>query len=95
VHTARHGAALGGALDVLLELGEAKIGHLDVPLVVEQQVERLEVAVHDARRVEEVHALGRLVGHLHLQHVRDVRHELILQQLLIGSCWFVVTANSV
>src|SRR3989344_5025702 len=41
--------------------------HLDVPLGVEQQVEGLEVAVHDARRVQEVHALGGLVGHLALQ----------------------------
>jgi len=39
------GAAL---LRVLLELGETKVAHLDVPLVVEQQVERFEIAVHDA-----------------------------------------------
>jgi hypothetical protein len=47
-------------LEVALEAGEAKVAHLQVPLGVEQQVERLEVAVHDARRVQEVHALGRL-----------------------------------
>jgi hypothetical protein len=39
--TALHCTAVG------LELGEPEVGHLDVPLGVEQQVERLEVPVHD------------------------------------------------
>ncbi len=64
-----------------LELGETKVGHLDVPLGVEQEVERLEIAVHDARRVEEVHALGRLVDHLDLEHVGHVRNKLVVQEL--------------
>jgi hypothetical protein len=38
-----------GALELLPELGQAKVAHLDVPLGVEQQVERLEVAMDDAR----------------------------------------------
>jgi hypothetical protein len=42
--------------------------------------------VHDARRVEEVHALGRLVRDLDLaQRERDVRHQLVVQQLQGGT----------
>jgi hypothetical protein len=45
-----HGAALRSILDELaLDLGEAKVRDLEVPLVVEQQVERLEIAVGDTR----------------------------------------------
>lgn len=36
------------ALDVLLELGEAKVAHLDVPFIVQKQVERFEIAMYDA-----------------------------------------------
>ena len=35
-------------LDLLLEPGETEVGHLDVPLGIEQQVERLEVAMRNA-----------------------------------------------
>jgi hypothetical protein len=81
VHAAGH-VARCLVLDVLLELGEAKVAHLDVPLGVEQQVERLQIPVHDARRVEEVHALGGLVGHLGLERERQLRDQLVVQQLL-------------
>jgi hypothetical protein len=54
---------------------------LDVPLGVEEEVERLEVAVHDARRVKEVHALGRLERHFDLELEGDLRDQLIVQQL--------------
>jgi hypothetical protein len=48
VHAALDLLVTSVALHLLLELGEAKVAHLDVPLGVEQQVERLEVAMHDA-----------------------------------------------
>jgi hypothetical protein len=65
-----------------LEFGETKVRHLDVPLGVQQEVERLEIAVHDARRMKEVHALGRLVDHLDLEHVRQVGDKFVVQELL-------------
>jgi hypothetical protein len=72
---------LGVLLEVALEAGEAEVAHLQVPLGVEQQVERLEVAVHDARRVEEVHALGRLQRQPHLQRQWNVGNQLVVDQL--------------
>jgi hypothetical protein len=53
-----------GQYQTISKVGRGLIRYLDVPFVVEQQVKRLEVAMHDARRVQEVHALGRLVGDL-------------------------------
>ncbi len=40
--------------------------------------------MHDARRVEEVHALGRLVGHLVPQLRRNLRHQFVVQQLSVA-----------
>jgi len=39
---------------------EAEVGELERALAVDEQVLRLEVAVHDAARVAEVHALEQL-----------------------------------
>jgi len=65
--------------------GEAKVADLEVPLVVEQEVERLEVAVNDARRVKEVHSLGGLQSEPHLERQRDLRDQLVVEEIRMRS----------
>mmetsp|Transcript_38454 Transcript_38454/g.96728 ORF Transcript_38454/g.96728 Transcript_38454/m.96728 type:complete len:261 (-) Transcript_38454:799-1581(-) len=45
------------------QAGRAKVGHLDGPVAVHQQVGGLEVAVQDVALVQEVHAVGSIHGH--------------------------------
>jgi len=47
-----------------------------------QEVERLEVAVNDARRVKEVHSLGGLQSEPHLERQRDLRDQLVVEEIV-------------
>jgi hypothetical protein len=92
-------AASAAAAAVLVErrqrrhvhgLAQAKVGQLDVPPRVQQQVVRLDVAVHEPRRVHGLdrrHGLRRVKARLGLgQHVaaHQQRHEVAARQVLHG-----------
>jgi hypothetical protein len=49
--------------------GESKVAQLNTAILVNQDVGRLEVPVHDASRVEEVNAAEHVVGQV--QHLVD------------------------